>query len=122
MRDRRLVFWLGALVLATAVFAYYYLTSNAGLERPLLHGPEQEAPAAPPAPAPAPAGPSAATPADDPSAIQKAGCRQSLEDLVLYKNGNVSSEIRPRDILSAEVRYCVEAGILSQEEAAGLTD
>ncbi|WP_420960354.1 hypothetical protein [Brucella sp. IR073] len=121
MRDRRLVFWLGALVLATAVFAYYYLTSNAGLERPLLHGPEHEAPAAPATLTP-PSAPAATAPVEDAMAIQKAGCRQSLADLTLYKNGNVSANIRPRDILDAEVRYCVEAGILTKEETAGLTD
>ena len=110
MRDRRLVFLLGVLGLAIAVFAYCYLTSNAGLERPLPHDAVKETPAAPASP----------PPADDASAIQKAGCRQSLKDLGLYQAGNVPSEIRPRDILSAEVRYCVEAGILTKQETAGL--
>ncbi|MBB2972016.1 hypothetical protein [Mesorhizobium sp. RMAD-H1] len=32
--NRRLVLWLGALALAIAAFAYYFLTSNAGLEPP----------------------------------------------------------------------------------------
>ncbi|PYE89284.1 hypothetical protein [Phyllobacterium leguminum] len=110
MRDRRLVFLLGALGLAIAAFAYYYLTSNAGLERPLLHDAVKEPAAAP----------SSTPPANDASAIQKAGCRQSLTDLGLYQSGNASPDIRPRDILSAEVRYCVEAGILTKQETAGL--
>lgn len=110
MRDRRLVFLLGALGLVIAGFAYCYLTSNAGLERPLLHDATKETPVAP----------SSTPPVDDASSIQKAGCRQSLKDLGLYQAGTVPPEIRPRDILSAEVRYCVEAGILTKQETAGL--
>jgi hypothetical protein len=112
MRNRRLVFVLGGLGVVIAAFGYYYLTSNAGLERPLLHDTMREEPAAPPPPA--------ASPAEGASAIQKAGCKQSLKDLGLYRTGNVPPEIRPRDILDAEVRYCVESGILTREETAGL--
>ena len=117
MRDRRLVFLLGGLGVVIAAFGYYYLTSNAGLERPLLHETAPEEPAAPPPAASAPA-----APADDAASIQKAGCRQSLRELALYKAGDVSADIRPRDILDAEVRYCVESGILTREETAGLVE
>lgn len=72
-------------------------------------------------PASRPAAPSAApSPANDAAALQKAGCRQSARDLRLYQDGTVPDDIRPRDILSAEVRYCLETGILVPEETAGL--
>ncbi|GAB1580528.1 hypothetical protein [Phyllobacterium phragmitis] len=112
--NRRLVLWLGALALAIAAFAYYFLTSNAGLEPPAA--PPQGRTTSEP-----PAAPSAAPPpADDAAALQKAGCRQSARDLRLYQDGTVPDDIRPRDILSAEVRYCLETGILVPEETAGL--
>ncbi|WP_153020087.1 hypothetical protein [Paramesorhizobium deserti] len=96
-----------------AAFAYYFLTSNAGLEAP--------------APLPqdnstteTPAAPSATAPADDTAALQKAGCTQSARELGFYQGGTVPEDVRPRDILSAEVRYCIETGILTKEETAGL--
>lgn len=112
--DRRLVLWLGALALAIAAFAYYFLTSNAGLEPPPAP-PQGNITTREP-----PATPSPAAPVDDAAALQKAGCRQSLEDIGRYRQGTVPDNIRPRDILSAEVRYCVEAGILTRQETAGV--
>ncbi|PRD44162.1 hypothetical protein C5748_06015 [Phyllobacterium phragmitis] len=107
------------IVLAVAALAYYFLTSNAVLERSLdlLEGnTTRSAPSTAPATTSAPV----PAPADDAAALQKAGCRQSAEDLGLYRNGAVPVEIRPQDILSAEVRYCVETGILTKAETAGL--
>ncbi|RCS24983.1 hypothetical protein DUT91_05950 [Phyllobacterium salinisoli] len=100
--------------LALAGSAFYFLTRNAALEPPADLPPDTPAIGAPPSPGSAPA------PVDDVAALQKAGCSQSVRDLGLYRRGTVPDDIRPRDILSAEVRYCLEAGILTKEETAGL--